>query len=59
MSVRVYVLHVGFPQHKKYSGGKAEMTIMDAVFMLNNLIDESDPDVSRTHTHHILCLFRQ
>lgn len=33
-------------QREKYSGGKADMTIMEALFMLNNLVDESDPDVS-------------
>lgn len=26
------------------------MTVMDAIFLLNNLIDESDPDVSTSMT---------
>jgi hypothetical protein len=42
-------------QRKKYSGGKADMTIMDAIFMLNNLIDESDPDVSTVDIGNIIC----
>jgi hypothetical protein len=36
-------------QRAKYSGGKAKMTMMEAIFALNNLIDESDPDVSFYH----------
>jgi hypothetical protein len=40
-------------QRKKYSGGKADMTIMDAIFMLNNLIDESDPDTAEPNSFHL------
>lgn len=35
-----------YQQREKYSGGKAKMTMMEAIFLLNNLVDESDPDVS-------------
>ena len=35
-------------QRAKYCGGKAKMTVMEAIFALNSLIDESDPDVRDT-----------
>lgn len=44
-------------QRAKYGGGKAKMTMMEAIFELNNLIDESDPDVSCCFADYLyLCL---
>jgi hypothetical protein len=52
---RYQTVEFGKEMRKKYSGGKADMTIMDAIFMLNNLIDESDPDVSTVDIGNIIC----
>jgi inositol oxygenase len=43
----------GKEMRQKYSGGKASMTMMEAIFMLNNLIDESDPDTSEPNSFHL------
>ena len=43
-------------QHSKWDKlDKCEMNIMDALFMLDSIIDESDPDVSMcTACHHVV-----
>jgi inositol oxygenase len=43
----------GREMRAKYSGGKAKMTMMEAIFALNNLIDESDPDSSEPNSFHL------
>ena len=47
-------------QHEKWCKlTKCEMTVMDALFMLDSIVDESDPDVSTVNSlaicSHVLC----
>lgn len=44
-----------YQQREKYSGGKAKMPMMEAILLLNNLVDESDPDVSICNVDTIGC----
>ncbi|CAI8037791.1 Inositol oxygenase [Geodia barretti] len=46
-------MQFGREMRAKYSGGKAKMTMMEAIFALNNLIDESDPDTSEPNSFHL------